>query len=170
MTPTLHRYNRGAIAGDYARAVAGLTLTGAPVLLLDPGAIMTTLLLAGVLLFAAFALRTAQRHLTAFGVTDDAIVAHGPFGGTLAWRDLRKIKLNYYSTRRDRGRGWMQLTLKGRGRTMRIESTMDGFDDIAARAAEAARALALPLTDATIENFAALGIVLDADMTMREAR
>src|SRR3546814_13308044 len=42
-------------------------------------------------------------------------------------------------TRRDRTQGWMHMTLKGGGRTLTLESTISGFDDIAEQASEAAR-------------------------------
>src|SRR3546814_3256632 len=62
-------------------------------------------------------------------------------------------------TRRDRTQGWMHMTLKGGGRTLTLESTISGFDDIAEQASEAARGNGLKLRDATQENLVALGIV-----------
>ena len=52
----------------------------------------------------------------------------------------------------------MQLTLRGGGQTMRLESPLIGFADIADRAADAARANGLHLNDATMNNLVALGI------------
>jgi hypothetical protein len=55
--------------------------------------------------------------------------------------------------------------LKGNGGpdsgTIRIDSTLEGFNEIARQAAEAAHAGGLKLTDATRANFGALGIAVD---------
>lgn len=154
------RYARGPILADYARAAAGLALTAGPLLALDTAPWAAAGLGAGALVFALFALRTAQRHAARVSVDEEGVRVQGPFGGALRWADLRSVRLSYYSTRRDRRDGWMHMTLKGRG-TVRLESSLDGFDLIAGRAAEVAREKRLPLTDATVRNFAALGI--DAD-------
>ena len=54
----------------------------------------------------------------------------------------------------------MQLRLKGTGagETVRIESTLDGFDEIAERVANVARKRGIGMTDTTVSNFLALGI------------
>src|SRR3546814_15024359 len=90
-------------------------------------------------------------------VGDRGIVARGPLGGAIAWPDLEDLRLRYYSTRRDRTQGWMHMTLKSGGRTLTLESTISGFDDIAEPASEAARGNGLKLHDATLENLVALG-------------
>ena len=83
------------------------------------------------------------------------IVAHGPLGTRIAWRDLTSFKLRYFSVRRDRQRGWMQLDLRGGGRRLRIESTISGFDDLATLAHDAALAKGLPVDDASQANLMA---------------
>ena len=54
----------------------------------------------------------------------------------------------------------MQLRLKGTGagETVRLESTLDGFDEIAERVAGVARKRGIGMTDTTVSNFLALGI------------
>jgi hypothetical protein len=70
------------------------------------------------------------------------------------------MRLGYYSTRRDREGGWMQLKLIGAGGTVKLDSTIDDFTHIARRALAAARANNLQLGEPTLENLAALGIAL----------
>ena len=112
----------------------------------------------GAALFAVYTVRTLLRQLTVFHSGEQGIAAHGPLASAIAWRDLADLRLRYFSTRRDRKDGWMQLTLRGGGRTMRLESPLIGFADIADRAADAARANGLNLNDATTNNLVALGI------------
>ena len=157
---TRYRYPPGPLLGDYARATAGLALTGLPPLLLhlSPWVVVPLAVAAGV--FVLFAARTAQRHVTVIEMDDNGIHARGPLGGSIPWEHLAHVRLNYYSTRRDRGLGWMQLRLKGTGagETVRIESTLDGFDEIAERVAGVARKRGIGMTDTTVSNFLALGI------------
>ncbi|EWY40683.1 hypothetical protein N825_35805 [Skermanella stibiiresistens SB22] len=161
------RYPPGPLYGDYARAAAGLALTGLPPLLLSLSPWVWVPMAAAAGLFAIFGARTAQRHATVIEMDDDRVTARGPLGGSISWEHLAHVRLNYYSTRRDRGLGWMQLKLKGSGsgETVRLESTLDGFDEIAERVAEVARSKGIGMTDTTISNFAALGIDADLDST-----
>ena len=59
----------------------------------------------------------------------------------------------------------MQLMLKGEGgpdsATIRIDSTLEGFSEIARQVAAVARANRVPLSEATRNNFSALGITVD---------
>jgi hypothetical protein len=59
----------------------------------------------------------------------------------------------------------MQLMLKGEGgphgATIRLDSTLEGFSEIARQVAAIARANRVPLSEATRNNFSALGIAVD---------
>lgn len=154
------RYPPGPLIADYARAGAGLALTAGPLLAFDVAVWAGVALGGAALLFGLFGLRTAQRHATVVELDDDGVRARGPLGGRVSWSELRSVRLAYYSTRRDRKDGWMTMTLRGRG-AVKLESSLDGFDRVAERAAAAARARRLRLSEATLQNFAALGI--DAD-------
>jgi hypothetical protein len=153
-----HRYPARELTGDYARAGAGLVATMGPLLFVPASPVMIWLLGGLAALFLAFGARTALRQITVVRLDDAGITAIGPMGATIAWDDLGRLALAYYSTRRDRSRGWMQLSVKGRGRGVRVDSTIDGFRDIAAAAAREAERKGLSLTPATIGNLAALGI------------
>lgn len=157
MTDVL-RYPAASLTGDYARAGAGLAMTAVPLLLLEVNAWAGVPLAAGALLFAVFAARTAQRHLTRVAVDEAGVRADGPLGVVLRWDELKGMRLRYYSTKRDRSDGWLQLTLRGPAGSVRVESTLDGFDALVERAAEAARRAALPLDPLTVDNLHAMGI------------
>jgi hypothetical protein len=164
---TRYRYPPGPLLGDYARATAGLVLTGLPPLLLPLSTWVALPLAVAAGLFVLFAARTAQRHMTVIEMDGTGIYARGPLGGSIPWEHLAQVRLNYYSTRRDRGLGWMQLRLKGTGagETVRIESTLDGFDEIAERVAGVARGKGIGMTDTTVSNFLALGIDVESEPT-----
>jgi hypothetical protein len=68
------------------------------------------------------------------------------------------MKLAYYSTRRDRQKGWMHLTLKGGGKALGVDSSIDGFETIAETALDAATRRNLVLSDVTRANLDALGL------------
>ena len=127
-------------------------------------------LLALVALFAVFGARTLIRQSSTVAIAPDGVTVSALRRTRLEWARLRSIKLNYYSTRGDRGEGWMQLTLKGSGGsdggTIRVDSSLDGFVEVARAAAEAARSPAgsggrITLSETTRVNFASLGIAVD---------
>lgn len=153
-----HRYPLNAMAQDYTRAGLGLFVTLGPLLFLQTSPVMMWILMGLAALFLVFGARTVLRHMTVVRVDDQGIAAIGPMGVSITWNELGRLALAYYSTRRDRTRGWMQLSVQGRGRTLRVDSSIAGFRDIAAAAAGKADEMGLSLTPATIGNLASLGI------------
>ena len=79
------------------------------------------------ILFAVFTARIMLRALTRYESGERGIVAHGPLGSAIAWDELTALKLHFFSTRRDRGNGWMLLVLKCGGRTLEAGIDVDGF-------------------------------------------
>lgn len=156
---TAHRYAMAELGGDYARGGAGLALTALPLILLPMHWLVAIAFAAAALVFLAFLLRTWLRHRSVIEADDQGIVAHGPLGVRIAWRDLSGFRLRYFSVRRDRQRGWMQLDLHGGGRRLRVESTISGFDEIVSRAHDAAVAKGLPIDDSSQANLMSLGVI-----------
>ena len=153
------RYPRQTLWADYIRAAAGVLLCGAPLLLLEVNRWLALILAAGFLLFALFLVRTALRHHTRYVLGPDTLCADGPAGTLVEWSRLDRMKLSYFSTKRDRTDGWMQLTVgSAGGRTVKIDSSLDGFHDVVERAARAAEATACDLSEATRANLRAMGI------------
>jgi hypothetical protein len=76
----------------------------------------------------------------------------------IAWAELDRLKLAYYSTRRDRRAGWMQLELAGGSARVTLDSRIDGFDLLVRRAAEAAAVRGIALSEATVANLDSLGV------------
>jgi hypothetical protein len=155
---SVHRYPPRAIRTDYVRTAVGLALAGGPLLLARPGTPMMTVLGGLTALFVAFGARTWIRSATRITLDDQGLSASGPRGATIRWSSLARMRLNYYSTRRDGTRGWMQMNLRDDGARLSIDSSLDGFSEIAARAARAAAERGLDLHPATRSNLALLGL------------
>ncbi len=107
------------------------------------------------------------RHLLRVAVTTEAIRGTGLGTRELAWGKLDLLKLRYYGTRRQRNRddggGFMQLTLKGAGASLTLESSIEGFEYIAWRAAKAARETGSTLDPISAGNLLELGINAEED-------
>ncbi len=165
MSPTIHRYPQGDIVADYVRGGLGLAATALPLLLIDL-AVWVAVIFAGLAaLFAVFLLRAAERHMTVVETGAEGIALSGPRGRAIAWDRLNRLRLAYYSTRRDRQRGWMTLTLKDGRQSISLESTLTGFDALTERAATAALANGLDLDPTTLANLDAMGIDAAPDAT-----
>ena len=110
------------------------------------------------LVFLFFGLRTFVRRALTIELCGQGVRARGPFAKSIAWKDLKDVRLNFFSTRRDHEKGWMQLRLMGGGGQIRLDDSIEGFDLIVGEAVKAARARNISLGAATVENLGALGI------------
>lgn len=151
-----YRYPARSLAAEYARAGIGAALFLAALAWLEPVAAIGGLLAAGAALFLVYFARTVCRQLTRIEQDETGIRAHGPLGAAIRWADLRSLRLDYYSTRRDQEEGWMQLRLRGARGTIRVDSGLDGFSELARLAAARARGCGLELDDTTRANLALL--------------
>jgi hypothetical protein len=151
-------YPTSAMFGDYLRAATGLVPTLVILATVSVGSVAGVVLSGFAAIFGAFAIRTALRHGTSLEVSDVQLRATGLRPAVIHWSELDRMKLAYYSTRRDRKSGWMQLEL-GAGRArLTLDSRLDGFEQLARYAATAAGEGDLELSDATAANLQALGI------------
>ena len=154
----VYLYSPRELGHDYMRAVVGGGLCLAPLMVGVElaGGVWLLVMLGGV--FAIYGLRTVLRQLTRVMVTDSRISTVGIWKTEIPWQALSDLSLAYFTTWRSGGKGWMQLRLKGNGRTMRLDSNLDGFDEVTRRAVLAARSNTLPLTDTTLRNLDSLGL------------
>src|SRR5204862_7855338 len=107
--------------------------------------------------FGVSGLRSALRHGRGVEMTDPDLRAYGLRHSTIQWAELDHMRLAYYSTRRDRRSGWMQLDLGAGGQRLRLDSRIEGFDQLVRHAALVAAARGLDLSEATAANLQALG-------------
>jgi hypothetical protein len=151
-----YRYPPRALAADYARSGAGALASLAALAVIEPALPVVTVLTMLALLFLVYFARTVCRQLTRIEVDETGIRARGPLGAAIRWAELRSLRLDYYSTRRDREEGWMQLRLRGARRTIRVDSGLAGFAELARAAAARARHIGLDLDEATRLNLGVL--------------
>lgn len=156
-----HQYPSASIYGDYARAGFGFVLTAGPLLLLDLAAVMAALFAMLAALFGWFGGRTALRQISRVEVSPDAIALRGPIERRIPWAELRRVKLAYYAPGRGRQKGWLQLTLRGDGRPIRMDSTLEDFDQVLRSVQAQVRAQNLPVDPTTATNFGELGFAID---------
>ncbi len=167
------RYPLRSLVGDYLRAAVGLAV-GLGVLASAPSSVTIIVIFGGLTaLFLGFAYRTLRRHLLRVALTAEAIQGSGLGARELPWSKLDLVKLRYFGTRRQRdreasggiggGSGFMQLTLKGAGAALILESSIEGFEYIAWHAAKAARENGVGLDPASAGNLLELGIDADTD-------
>jgi hypothetical protein len=152
---TVFAYPRPVLLADYGRASAGLPFLAA-VLFLPLHWILAVLFGAIAALLLGFGLRTFLRQRSRIALTETSIALEGPLPRRIEWADLAEFRLRYFSMRRDRKQGWMELQLRGPGTKLAIESQIEGFETIVERAARAAGGL--DLDEASLVNLAALGI------------
>ena len=151
------RYRRSDLLLDYGRAAVGAGFSGA--VLAAPTAPAVTMVAGGLAaLFGIFALRTAARQITRYELSARGIAEVGWRRISLNWDELDGMKLRYYAPRRKKTDGWMALSLRAGGRRLSIDSTLPGFEEVAALAIAAARRNGLDLDDVTVGNLAAMDL------------
>jgi hypothetical protein len=155
---TRFSYPASAMAGDYLRAGAGLVPTVLILSTVSVGPVAGVVLGGCAVSFGAFAIRTGMRHGSSIEVDETELRTTGLRPATIPWDRLDRMKLAYYSTRRDRKSGWMQLELSAGRARLSLDSRLDGFDRLVRHAAIAAAERGLQLSEATAANLQALGI------------
>jgi hypothetical protein len=159
---TRYAYPTSAMLGDYARAAAGFVPT-VVVFSTTPLGLTAAIALGGfAALFAVFGIRTLLRHGTHIEMTGITLSASGLLHTSIPWAELDRVKLAYYSTRRDRRGGWMQLELRSGWSRLRVDSRIDGFAELVKASARAAEMRGLTLDPVTLANLEALGVKLSA--------
>lgn len=150
-------YPRNSLYADYVRGGAGFAVTAGPLLLVPVATpVMVILgLMAGM--FGLFLAHTWQCQRLQV-VMDEHGLTLMPRQTRLAWEDIDDVALRYFSTRRDREGGWLQLTVKAPAGRLRVDSRLTGFDQLVARAAQAASERGLELTPVTRGNLRHLGL------------
>jgi hypothetical protein len=157
-TPSAHSYPAAALAADYARAAVGFGLTALFIVVADLSSWMMYILLPLALLFLVYGLRTALRQRVRVTLDGNGIAVSGFFGARIPWSELRAVDLRYFSTKRDKSGGWMELRLSGRDGRINLESSLSDFDTVVRRVSAAARREGIEMSAASRTNMAAMGI------------
>lgn len=157
-----HSYPLTSLYGDYLRSLIGLGFMGTP-FYFTLGNVFLMLVFGSLTgLFLVFGIRTGIRQLTVIESSPEGIAAIGPLGRRIAWADVSKVDLKFFSTKRGKTNdGWMQLKICDGSGCLKMESNLHGFDEIAAKAATAAFQCGAEMNETTLENFTAMGVTVD---------
>ncbi|MBV6634252.1 MAG: PH domain-containing protein [Alphaproteobacteria bacterium] len=155
-------YDRVSITGDLVRGVFGIAATFGPLLLVpDVHPVFVAILGSLGALFSWFLIRTGMRWPVRVAVSPNGLSLRNGVGSTetLAWQDLQAVQLRYYSTRRDRDEGWLQLELSHRsGQKLKLDSNLAEFGTVGEYAAIAAQRHGLTVDTTSADNFLFLGV------------
>lgn len=144
------------VRGGIATCVAGL------VLLVTPVASIAFLGALGLtILFALYLMSSVSRLTSVIEVNDEGLrMSGGVFGTrTLKWAELKRFELRHFPLSRDRTRGWMDLKLSSGRAAVAIDDRLERFEELLARAWEAARVAEVGISDATHHNLIAAGLL-----------
>jgi len=152
------RYPFRALIADYLRGGGGMALM-LVIWLTLPGQLHVHVIFGGLtLLFALFTIRTAWRQFSEFELCPEGVEQVRPRRRVLLWDRLDSLRLRYYAMRRNREGGWMTLTMRAGDVRCTVDSSLDGFEALAAAAAKAAARRRLAIDDVTRTNLEALAI------------
>ena len=157
------RYPFSALFWDYARGIAGTVLCFVILVTIEWHNQLPWLFVGLTILFAIYTMTTIAKNVARFRVSEEGIECGGFRKQSIRWGDLSELALRYYPTSRSRKKGWMTLTLKaqassGGPASLKVESNLPGFTEIATRAAWAAKENKLMVDRVTADNLAALGV------------
>ena len=153
----IYRYPLAKLAPDYLRAGVGLAVVILPLATMNLPAVVRIVLACLMVLFAAFALQNLLQHLSRVEMTETILVMR-PSGTRIDWMALTRLRLAWFTVRRGGSTGWMELKLKAGRSRVRLDSRLDGFDEVAHRAVAAARERGLDLDPVTLANLRTLGL------------
>lgn len=156
-----YRYPPRRLLADYLRAGFGAAFCLMVLVAAEPVPALAWIFGALMAIFLLFGLHTARLHITEVALDQDAIHTRTLSTRSLPWRQLERLRLRYFGSRRQRKQGKggaLELTLWGGGRKMKFDSQVEGFRDIAWHALQAARAGEVAFDETTADNLLSLGL------------
>lgn len=158
--PRIYRYPIRQFLTEAGGAVTGVTFFGAPLLFVKPSSVIFLALTLVIALFVVYGIRAMIRQKQAFRLTDAGLVRTGLNPCEISWNTLKRVRVRYYSTRRDRTSGWLQMIVDGEGKTVRVDSALIDFDVFTSEVVGKAAEIGAELDGTTIQNCLAAGISL----------
>ncbi len=155
--PVMYRYPLAKLAPDYLRAGVGIAVVGLPLATLELSGAVSVVLAGLLALFLAFAVQNLLQQLCRIEMNDTSLVLR-PWGTRIEWRELTRLRLAWFTVRRGGKQGWMELKVSAGRSRVRIDSRLEGFDQIACRAVAAARDQGLDLDPVTLANLRTLNL------------
>lgn len=153
-----HRYPVASLRGDYLRAAGGMLFLGLLLIGASTVPVMFVLIGSVFLLFAGFGFQTWSKHMTMIELDGDGLQIFGLRRRKFTWDTLTGVKLRFFTMKRDRDSGWMELTLIGDAGKTKIDSSIEGFNEIAEAVAKSVEEKGIKIDETSVENFNAIGI------------
>ena len=155
---TEHRYPPSAMVRDCMVSGAGLALSLPPMVMLDLPAVTLGIFGLTSLCFAAYGLGVVRRRRLRVGIDEDGL-SFSPPRRYIAWNEITRFRLAWFSTRRDGARGWMELKVQSRAATLRVDSRLDRFQELVGHVWCAASRQGVEADPTTRVNLDALGVM-----------
>jgi hypothetical protein len=160
MSAEAYRWPRAAIMADYWRSGPAFSACFVAALLVPPLSIGFAVFATLALVFGLYLGQTVLRARTTATLVPDGLAISGYFGDQIIrWDTLDGFALRYYTLRRDKEAGWLDLKLAGGGAKVTLDDRIDGFRPILERAWDAARERDLGISSATYANLTAAGLL-----------
>ena len=156
-----HRYPPSAMVSDYLMSGVGFALTVSPLVMFELPAVTVWLLAPMSLGFAFHGLGVVRRQRTRVETDEDGLWFSPP-RRRIAWTEISRFGLSYFSTRRDGARGWMELKVASPSTTLRVDSRLERFNELVARAWSAASRCGVEPDPTTRANLESLGMAAGA--------
>ena len=145
------------MVSDSLVSAGGLALSLPPLVVFDLPVVTVWILGLLSLGFAVHGLGVVRRQRTRVA-TDDEGLWFSPPRRRIAWNEITRFGLAYFSTRRDGARGWMELKLASPAATLRVDSRLERFNELVGRAWSAASRRGIEPDPTTRANLEALGL------------
>ena len=155
---TEHRYPPSAMISDYTMSGVGLLLSLPPAFMLDLPALTLGILGLMSLCFATYGIEVVRRQRTRVEIDEDGL-SFSPPSRRIAWNEITRFRLAWFSTRRDGARGWMELKVESRVATLRVDSRLDRFPELVGHVWRAVARRGVEPDPTTRANLDALGVV-----------
>ena len=152
-----HRYPPSAMVRDYATTGIGLALSLPPMVMLDLPVVVLGIFGLMSLCFATYGLGVVRRQRIRV-VTGEAGLSFSPPSRRIAWDEITRFRLAWFSTRRDGARGWMELKIESRTATLRVDSRLDRFPELVGHVWRAVARQGMEPDPTTRANLDALGV------------
>jgi hypothetical protein len=155
---TTHSYSFGDLKGSYLRALLGIFICIAPSLMGAKMVGIVPILIGVAILFSVYGLRAVLRQMLDIVIDDGQLTTHCLLHRVLYWDQLSEFSLSYFTNWRSDSTGWMELRIRGAGKSMYFESSLSDFEFIVRRAIVAANKNNIKLNSVTLKNIDALNI------------
>lgn len=160
MSEEAYRWPHAAMLADYLRSGIGFGASLIFMLLVPPLSLAFLFFAVLMIVFGLYLALTVMRARTVLKLEPEGLVATGILGTkVIRWDALDQFALRYYTLRRDKEAGWLDLKLRSPAAAITLDDRVDGFRAILERAWQAAQARDIGISSTTYANLTAAGLL-----------